>query len=153
MGSAFEDIDYKNNIFKFPDLTRIIGLPMTATLIILHNEVKAITQSVHRTLGGGENGHLGLVCSAKTYATLVPGNTPYEQPINPGHLQIIGNETQYQIAQRNQEHEDVTGLFREVLIVEQTIIQQIVGGIEPKYLKALWNPITNKNYKDNARDI
>ena len=144
MGSERESIDYKNNIFEYPDLTRIIGEPTTATLITLLNQVRSNAQSVNTSLGGGENGHLGLVCSPETYATLVPGDTPYERPVNPGELQLEGTETQYQIAQRNREHVEATRLFRETLGVERTIIQQIVGAIEPKYLKALRNPLTNK---------
>ena len=86
---TFEDIDYKNNIFDHPDLTRIIGEPTTASLITLHQEVKANAQSVSTSLGGGANGHLGLVCSPETYQELVPGDTPYIRPTNPGRLQIL----------------------------------------------------------------
>jgi len=141
---TFEDIDYKNNIFDHPDLTRIIGEPTTASLITLHQEVKANAQSVSTSLGGGANGHLGLVCSPETYQELVPGDTPYIRPTNPGRLQILGTETQYQIAQRRDEHDEATRLFREVIGVERAIIQQIISAIEPKYLKAIRNPITNK---------
>ena len=144
MGSAYENIDYKNNIFEYPELTRIIGEPTTASLITLLNEVKTNAQAVHTTLGGGAHGHLGLVCSSTTYATLVPSNTPYERPRNPERLQIEGTETQYQIAQRNQEYQEALRLFREVISVERAIIQQMVAAIEPKYLKALRNTVTNK---------
>ena len=144
MSKVFEDIDYKNNRFEYPDLTRIIGEPTTSSLITLHNEVKSNAISVNTTLGGGQNGHLGLVVTPATYATLVPGDTPYTRPANPGRLQITGNETQYQIAQRRDEHDEATRLFREVLGVERALIQQIVGAVEAKYLKALRNPITNK---------
>ena len=84
MGSVFEDIDYKNNDFKYPDLTRIISEPTMATLITQHIEIKANAQSVHITLGGGEKGHLGLVYSPGAYASPVPGNHTYERPPNPG---------------------------------------------------------------------
>ena len=144
MKSAFEDIDYKNNIFDYPDLTRIIGEPTTSSLITLRNEVKANAQSVHSTLGGGENGHLGLVCSPEIYNTIVPGETPYVRPNNPGPLNIQGDETQFQIAQRRDEHAEATRLFREVLGVERALIQQIVTAVEAKYLKALRNSVTNK---------
>lgn len=100
MNHQFQDIDYKNNIFEYTDLTRILGESTIAALITLRNEVKANAQAVHSTLGGGEHDHLGLVCSPQTYATLVPGNTPYNKPTNSGRLVIDGNETQYQIAQR-----------------------------------------------------
>ena len=98
MGPVFED-DCKNNVFEYLDLTRIIGEPTMATLITLHNEVKANAQSLHTTLGGGENGHLGFVHTAEVYNILVPGNTPNNTPVKTGRLQIKGNETQFQIAQ------------------------------------------------------
>ena len=93
MNHQFQDIDYKNNVFEYTDLTRIIGGPTTATLITLRNEVKANAQAVYSTLGGGEHGHLGLVCSPQTYTTLVPGNTPCIKPANPGRLVLDGTET------------------------------------------------------------
>ena len=144
MGPIYEDVDYKNNRFEYPDLTRIIGEPTTATLMTLHNEIKSNAQSVPTSLGGGENGHLGLVCSPEAYAALVPGNTPYIRPENPGTLQIQGTETKYQISQRKEEHQEATRLFREVNAVERTLIQQIVAAVEEKYLKALRIPGTNK---------
>ena len=151
MSSPYEDIDYKKNWYEYPDLTRIIGEPTTATLITLHNEVKANAISVHCHLGGGEHGHLGLVCNPEAYATLVPGNTPYVRPANPGALQINGNETQFQIQQRDKEHREAKRLFREVIGVERAIIQQIVAAVEPKYLKALRNSLANKITKTSRR--
>ena len=48
------DVDYKNNQFEYPELTRIIGKPSTATLIVLLKEVRSNASSVHTDLGGGE---------------------------------------------------------------------------------------------------
>ena len=115
MNHQFNDVGFKNNIFEYPDLTRIIGEPTTAALITLWNEVKANTKAVHTILGGGEHSHLGLVCSPTIYATFVPVNTPYIKPPNPGRLIIEGTETHYQIA-----------------------------AVEPKYLKTLRNLVANK---------
>ena len=112
MYHQYSDVDFKNNIFEYPDLTRIIGEPMTTALLTLKNEVKANAQAVHTALGGSEHGHLGLVCSPATYATLVPGNTPYIKQYNPGRLIIEGIETQYQIAQRRDEHSEALRLFK-----------------------------------------
>ena len=58
MSHQFTDIDFKNNIFEYPDLTRIIGEPATAALITLRNEVETNAQEVNTTLGGGEHGQL-----------------------------------------------------------------------------------------------
>ena len=41
MTKPFADINYKNNYFEYPDLTRIIGEPTTSSLITLYNEVKS----------------------------------------------------------------------------------------------------------------
>ena len=144
MSKAYEDVNYKNNIFDYLDLTRIIRETTTSSFITLHNKVKANAISFNSLLGGGQNGHLGLVCTPATYATLVPGNTPYKCPPNPGRLIIDGMETQYQIAQRRDEHTKAVRLFREVLGFERTLIQQKVSVVEPKYLKTLQNPVTNK---------
>ena len=62
-----QDIDYKNNLFEHPELTRIVGEPTTATLITLQAEVRDNAQSVQSDLGGGANGHLGLVCTPTIY--------------------------------------------------------------------------------------
>ena len=62
---AHQDFDYKNNVFEHPELSRIIGEPNTATLITLQAEVRDNAQAVQTDLGGGVNGHLGLVCSTE----------------------------------------------------------------------------------------
>ena len=144
MNHNFKDIDFKNNIFEYPDLTRIIGEPKTAAPITLRNEVKANAQAVHSTLGGEEHGHLGLGCSPTTYTTLVLGNTPYIKPPNPGRLVIEGNESHYQIMQHRDKHQEALRMFQECLGVKRALIQQIVSAVESKYLKALRNPVTNK---------
>ena len=144
MSHQFTDIDFKNNIFEYPDLTRIIGEPATAALITLRNEVETNAQEVNTTLGGGEHGQLWQVCSPATYATLVSGNTPYIKQPNPGRLIIKGTETQYQIAQRGDEHSEALRLFKEFVGVERALLQQIVAAIEPKYLKTIRNLVTNK---------
>ena len=138
------EVDYKNTTFEYPDLTRIIGEPTTATLLTLIKEVRANASSVHSDLGGGEDGHLGLVCKPEVYATLAPEAGPYVRPENPGRLQLPEGLTQYQIAQQRDEHLEATRVFREVIGVDRALRQQIVAAIEPKYLRALRLPGTNK---------
>ncbi len=142
--ALLNDIDYKNHVFEFPELTRRIGKPATATLITLLNEVKSNAMSVHSDLGGGENGYLGLVASGTTYQTLVPGARPYHHPVNPGRFIIEGHETQHQIAQRHAEHAEQVRVFKEVIGIKRALVQQIVSAVEPKYLKALQLPTTNR---------
>ena len=65
------DVNYKNNFFEYPELTRIHGAPPTATPINLNNEVRANAQVVQMVLGGGNWGHLELVCTTTTYVSIL----------------------------------------------------------------------------------
>ena len=142
--ALLHDIDYKNNQFEYPELTRIIGEPSTSSLIVLLKEIRANASSVQSDLGGGEDGHLGLVCTDEVYESLVLNAIPYIRPENPGRLQVNAGFTQYAIAQARNEHAEATRVFREVIGVERALQQQLVAAIEPKYLRALRTPGTNK---------
>ena len=141
--SSKTDLDYKNTHFKYLELTRIYKEPTTANLITLQRKIRANTITVHSTLGEGHYGHLGLVCTPATY-TIIPNTQPFIRPAAPGALNLAPNLTQYQIAQKRKQHAEETCVFREVLAVERTLIQQIVAALDNKYLKALRDPITNK---------
>ena len=84
------DIDYKNTHFEYPERTRIHGEPTTANLITLQREIRANAITVHSTLGGGNYGHLGLVCTPATYAT-IPNTAAYNRPTAPGQLNVQPN--------------------------------------------------------------
>jgi hypothetical protein len=56
--------------FQHKVLTKVHGLPTYESLQTLHTELKANAGSVPSTLGGGQNGHLGLLLSALRYTTL-----------------------------------------------------------------------------------
>ena len=105
------NIDYKNNLFEHPELTRIVGEPSTATLITLQAKIRDNAQSVQSDLGGGEHGHLGQVCTPEAYCSLVPNAAPYERPENPGRLLVAEGLMQYQIAQYRDEHAESIRIF------------------------------------------
>ena len=95
-------------------------------------------------MGGGEHGHLGLVCTPEAYFSLVPNTDAYTRPENPGRLAVEDGLTGFQIAQVRDNYTESTRVFREVLGIERAIIQQMVVAIEPNYLRALRTPGTNK---------
>ena len=111
MKPDFKYIDFKNIIFEYPDLKRIIGEPTTDALITLQNKVKVNVQALHSTFFGGEYVHLCLVCSPETYATLVSGNTPYIKLPYHCYLIIEGHKMQYQIVQWHKKHTNALHLF------------------------------------------
>eukprot|EP00957_Ditylum_brightwellii_P133705 10194445-Ditylum_brightwellii.AAC.1 len=63
-------------------------------------------------LGGGTNGHLGLVCDTTTYAS-IPGASAYLCLLNPGQLIVTSTATQAQIAQWRDQHKEALRLFCE----------------------------------------
>ena len=87
--------NYRDAYFQHADLTPIRGEPKNNTLKVLINEIKANAQTVHSNLGGGANGHLGIVLMPHKYALIAPG-TPYTRPVFPGNLVIPQNTTNIQ---------------------------------------------------------
>jgi hypothetical protein len=75
-------INYRENYFQHPSLTKISGDPTYASLAKLERECKANGKSVSSTLGGGNQGHLGLVCSPAAYNRVSPG-VPFNRPALP----------------------------------------------------------------------
>eukprot|EP00957_Ditylum_brightwellii_P057583 4366298-Ditylum_brightwellii.AAC.1 len=137
------DHDYKNNYFEYPELTQIHGEPTMTSLLTLQNEFQANSQTVNTILGGGAHSHLGLICTAAVYASIT-GTTPYIYPSSPCPLTLPHPATQHEIATTRDTHQEAHYLFCEVLAVEHTLVQQIVALIEPNFLKAICNSITNK---------
>ena len=80
------NIDYKTTNFEYPTLTKISGQPNYELLKSIKDELKANAASVPSNLGGGSNGHLGLVLSDVEYLTVSP--IAYIRPTHPGTLVI-----------------------------------------------------------------
>ena len=133
--------NYKDTHFQHADLTPIWGEPKNDTLKVLMNECKANAQTVHSNLGGGANGHLGLVLMPPKYNIVAPG-TPYLRPLFPGPLNIPLNTTNVQAQMLRDQHQEDVRVFHETEAVHNALVQQVVKAIEPMYLKALRNPVT-----------
>ena len=67
MTSPYSLPDYRTRFFVYKTLTKILGEPNVDTIARLQREVKRNAQKVTTTLGGGQNGYLGLVLSAIVY--------------------------------------------------------------------------------------
>jgi hypothetical protein len=128
-------INYRENYFQHPSLTKIIGDPTYTSLAKLEKECKANGKSVRSTLGGGNQGHLGLVSSALAYERVSPG-VPYNRPALPVLPDLTG-ATGPQIAEARELHADNLDTFRACNLVERTIIQQINTAIDEDCLADL----------------
>ena len=128
-------INYRENYFQHPSLTKICGDPTYESLAKLEKECKANGKSVRTTLGGGLQGHLGLVSSTIAYQRVSPG-VPFVRPILP-ILPDLTNATAAQIADARQLHHDDMETFKACNLIERTIIQQINTAIDEACLADL----------------
>ena len=143
------NIDYKNNYFEKPELTRIHGAPSTSTLLKLRNEIRTNAQSVHSDLGGGGHGHLGMVCNPATYKDITGLQAVYIKPIHPGRFVVVGiDPTIAEVSQQKADWEQDMREYREADGVERALRQQIVSAVDDTHLKALRNSETGKITKD-----
>ena len=69
--------------FQHKLLTKIHGKPTYESLQNISTELKANASSVPTSLGGGQNGHLGLLLSDARYITVAHA-VPWVTPGNPG---------------------------------------------------------------------
>jgi hypothetical protein len=128
-------VNYRESYFQHPSLTKISGDPTYASLAKLERECKANGKSVNSTLGGGLQGHLGLVCSASAYARVSPG-APFTRPLLPV-LPDLTASTAPQIAEARQLYADEISIFTACNLIERTIIQQINTALDEDCLADL----------------
>jgi hypothetical protein len=64
-------------------VTEAHGHPTNLDINLLEEELIAVASSTLTTLGGGNNGHAGMLLSAVDYNSLLPG-TPFINPANLG---------------------------------------------------------------------
>ena len=79
-------VDYISTYFENPTLSKIHGEPTYNTLRKMKNELMRNAASVPTDLGGGANGHLGLLLTPTEY--LAVNATAYIRPLHPGTLNI-----------------------------------------------------------------
>jgi hypothetical protein len=128
-------INYRESYFQHPTLTKINGDPTYTSLAKLEKECKANGKSVSSTLGGGLQGHLGLICSTSAYNRVSPG-VPFVRPLLPA-LPDLTSSTAPQIAEARQKYADDTAIFISCNLIERTIIQQINTALDPDCLADL----------------
>ena len=135
------NINYKDTLFEWSNLTPICGKPTVEMLHKLWNEIKANTKYVYSNLGGGAHGHLGLVLTEAQY-TLI-SSTNFFYPTHLGPLIIPDGATAHVNSKMRIVHTEEVCLFREVTGVEESLVQQILGTVEEAYLVDIRNKITN----------
>ena len=139
--TANKPINLKEIYFKHAALTRITGNPKYADLQSMYRECKANAQSVPCNIGGGANGHLGLIISANAYNTIAPG-TAYIRPTNPAPFVPGNNATGPQIAEGNRLFNEATRLFQEANQLESNLQNQIAAALDSTVMMPCLNEET-----------
>ena len=134
-----------------------MGEPTIDSIAKLHKEVKRNAQRVPTTLGGGQNGYLGLVVTPEVYNT-IPGARPFHRPQDPGVFtptprrvrrvvtrghQEVEELTAEDIAMQRIQYEEQLRLYNEVQAIEGLLRTQIIEAIDEQYITALRSPTTD----------
>ena len=138
---ANTNIDYITTSFEFPVLSKVSGRPTYESLKKVKDELKTNASTVSSDLGGGANGHLGLVLTDVEY-TFVSA-TPYVKPVHPGQLVIPPGTTNYVATSMKEDHKEEIRMFKEAINVEQALIKQLGHALPELYLKRFRNRHTN----------
>jgi hypothetical protein len=116
--------------FPHPVLTPITDKPTAATIKQLKKETFANARSVHSKLGGGMNGHLGIVMAVAPY--VIRAGQPFVAPIHPGiQAAHAANATQAQITAANRFHDKAKDDYTTYNKVHEKLKQQILTAVKP----------------------
>jgi hypothetical protein len=142
------NIDYIRNYFQYPELTPISGEPTYEALQEMKDQLKSNAATITTSLGGGQNGHLGLILTPTEYARISPTHPYVPMTTQPGILEVPQGTTAHETARLTRNHDEQVRRFREGADVKKALIKQIVAAIEPTYLRTLRNTDTNSITRD-----
>ena len=134
-------VDYISTYFEHPTLAKIHGKPNYTMLRKMKNELMCNASSVPSDLGGGANGHLGLLLSPVDYNYVTA--IAYVCPVHPGILVFPPGTTQHESTRLTDDHKQAIMDFRETVNVEKAMIKQVVHAVDSQYLDTLRNPTTD----------
>jgi hypothetical protein len=112
--------------------TRIQGEPSFETLETIQKELRANAKAIHSTLGGGAQGHLGLVMTPAAYAHVSP--TAFVMPAHPGHITIAVGTSAHVAAAMRDTHSAELGRFNTAQAVLSVLKAQIKAAFDLDFL-------------------
>ncbi len=107
------------------------GPPTSNDLNLLKEELIAIAASIPSVLGGGMNGHAGMLLSNINYATMAPGS-PFVVPVNPGVYPVGVTATTR--SQMEAEHKEQVNQFHTFIGVGMGLKDLVLKAIDGYYL-------------------
>lgn len=111
--------------FPHQILTKIDDETNAATIKQLEREVYANLRAIPSTLGGGDNGYLGLAMPAGAYT--IRAGVPFNDPNHPGKLPIYAvRTTSHIITASNHIYDTNLATFNKFIIVHNAVKKQIM---------------------------
>jgi hypothetical protein len=130
-------------IAKFPNkhLPVIDGEPDYSSISTMVQLLYGNAATVTTTMGGGRNGHIGIIMPAPLYATL--SDIPYVAPPNPGPVPIHANYTNSATRETDRiNHKAAQKLYDNHTNMNDALKTQIIDAVTDTYLGALRNRYT-----------
>ena len=148
---ASSNID--NILERMPNkvFTRIQGEPSFETLEQFQKELRANAKAIHSTLGGGAQGHLGLLMTPAAYAHVSP--TAFVPPTHPGHITVAPGTSAHIAAALRDTHTAELGRFNTVQAVLSVLKAQFKAAFDLDYLDEELDEDTDDFIHDIATTI
>jgi hypothetical protein len=142
--------------FPHPVLPTVQGEPDYQTIHAIRKSLQANSRAIDTHLGGGTLGHLGLIVSDASYATIAPETddvpTLWISPQAPGRDRANTDGTAAQISAARHVWEEDVQTYRTYTSVQQALKKQIISIFEPMYLDVLNDNMVGLA-KISARDM
>ena len=124
-------------VFPTPVLTPIVGRPNNSTLQVFQQQLFQNARAIPCDLGGGNNGHLGLIMTPAAYLTR-PGAEVFVPPESPGLLTAPpAAANQAVAAEHKRVHNNQLMVFQLYQSVRTALINQITAAVDHTFLQAL----------------
>ena len=125
--------NFRNDHFPFPILTPVEDIPDYGAIRKAYQECIANASSVTTTLGGGEQGHKGLVMTEGSYVKAF--GAKYDRPKAPAKLDISRLTDPVLILKKKEDHQLQLDECQFVDALERTIFAQLQAAFKPKVLQ------------------
>ncbi len=120
------------------NVTAISGQPSTQDISKLEEEIIGIAATIPTALGGGNNGHAGVIMDPAAYS-LLSGGIDFVEPVSPG-VYPAGAMTAAQRPQREAEHKELMKQFETWAGVRDGLKDLILQAVKGIYLEEIKAP-------------
>ena len=135
MSSSVPSVEDITNAFPTP-ITTITGEPNNESLKTLKEQLKANAASIPTTLGGGNNGYLGLILSPAAYTTITA--TQFVEPVYPGqHPNVPAGTSTANTSTIVRRHTKDLRQWRKFKKVNTALKNQLLSTLDDIYVRAL----------------